>query len=538
MRLVFILPNMRKLILFTLTFFSCALCHGQIDFIESSDLPLFVITTEDSNDIPDEPKVAAHLSIIYNGLGNRNHIQDIANEYDGRIAIEKRGNGSLARAKNSYSFETQMSDGENNNVSLLGFPSENDWILYAPETDKSLMRNVLVYELARKMGHYAPRVQFCEVIVNEAYLGIFVFMEKIKRDKNRVDITPFEDEQQRPEDGGFIVRIDSWWSPSMGWEATPYDYNGSERHILYQHVYPKPDEITDEQASYIKKKFDDFEAAMFQVNEKNQELAYKDFIDVNSLADYILINEFTRNPDAYRLSTFMHKDADEEDPLIKFGPVWDYNFGFGNYCCGEHEHSEDWTYDNTWWKFPSQIPFWFAKIMNDPNFVSIMHQRWQHWRTELISCEKYIDQIDQWAEVVDEAKERNFAKWPILGTNVIWDWNAGPSYTDETDFLKEWICERILWMDEKLEDLDQALLGGSDFTFPNPSGSIFTYNFNAASSGVKAIEIYNAAGNRVYRKKVSVSEGFNQIEFEDLDQSPGIYFLKLEGQAFQKLLIH
>ena len=54
-------------------------------------------------------------------------------------------------------FETGLEDESNNNVKLLGMPRENDWVLYGPYADKSLLRNVLIFQLANEMGRYAPR---------------------------------------------------------------------------------------------------------------------------------------------------------------------------------------------------------------------------------------------------------------------------------------------------------------------------------------------------------------------------------------------
>ena len=69
-------------------------------------------------------------------------------------------------------------------VSLLGLPEEEDWILYGPYSDKTLMRNVLGYELARQLGYYSSSTKFCEVVLNNEYMGLYVLMEKLKRDKD------------------------------------------------------------------------------------------------------------------------------------------------------------------------------------------------------------------------------------------------------------------------------------------------------------------------------------------------------------------
>ena len=88
------------------------------------------------------------------------------------IGIELHGQTSLGFPKNSYGIETRDSSGENLNISLLGMPRENDWILYAPYSDKTLMRNALTYTLAAELGYYAPRVRFCELVLNDIYRGV------------------------------------------------------------------------------------------------------------------------------------------------------------------------------------------------------------------------------------------------------------------------------------------------------------------------------------------------------------------------------
>ena len=157
-----------------------------LDFY-SSNLPIIAINTF-GTPIPDEPKIKAEMGVVDNGPGQINHISDSFNGYHGWINIEIRGESAQMFPKKSYGFETQDSLGENNNVALLGLPEENDWILYGPYSDKTLIKNVLSLKLSRDMGRYASRTQYCEVFINESYQGLYVLMEKIKQDSNRVDI--------------------------------------------------------------------------------------------------------------------------------------------------------------------------------------------------------------------------------------------------------------------------------------------------------------------------------------------------------------
>jgi hypothetical protein len=138
--------------------------------------------------IPDEPKILVNMGIIWNGEGNLNHTSDTLNHYNGKIAIEIRGSSSQMFPKKSYGFETRDEAGEDIDFPLLGLPEEEDWIFYGPYTDKSLIRNALTFTLAQTLGHYASRFVFVELFLNNQYQGIYMLMEKIKRDKVRVDI--------------------------------------------------------------------------------------------------------------------------------------------------------------------------------------------------------------------------------------------------------------------------------------------------------------------------------------------------------------
>ena len=145
----------------------------------SSNLPIVVINTN-GQAIQDDPRIVCDMGIIDNGFGNINSINDPFNDYNGKISIEYRGSSSQSFPKKAYALETQDAIGNNNNVSILGMPVENDWILYAPYTDKSLMRNFLTFYLGRRMNNYSPRTVYCELVVNGDYRGVYVLMEKIK----------------------------------------------------------------------------------------------------------------------------------------------------------------------------------------------------------------------------------------------------------------------------------------------------------------------------------------------------------------------
>jgi len=146
---------MRTFVFTTLINFIAFSSIGQVNFANST-LPIIVIDT-DNIPIPDEPKIMANMGIINNGPGQVNQLTDPFNAYNGYIGIERRGSTSAGFPQQSFGLETRLADSSNLNVSIFGWPADNDFILYAPYNDKSLMRNVLTYHLGNQTGRWAPR---------------------------------------------------------------------------------------------------------------------------------------------------------------------------------------------------------------------------------------------------------------------------------------------------------------------------------------------------------------------------------------------
>ncbi|MBT6488431.1 MAG: CotH kinase family protein [Deltaproteobacteria bacterium] len=401
----------------------------------SSDLPLIFIDTAGQS-VRDDPRITAHMRIVNNGPGQRNALDDPATDYDGRISIEWRGSTSQNFPKKQYGFETQDESGENNNVSLLGMPSENDWILNAPYSDKSLVRNVLAYDLGNAMGRYAPRTQFCEVFLNGSYEGVYVLMEQVKRDKDRVNIEPMDPTATTGDaiTGGYIVKIDKFTgSGGEGWDSSIDPENWNQ--VYYQYDYPEEPDLNQVQKDYLESSLSDFETKLF-----NGDPSYRDAIDVGSFIDFMIVQEISRNVDAYRLSTFLHKFRDSAGGLIHMGPLWDFNLAFGNADYGAAFEPEGWA-------FNQGTPFWWASLLEDPVFVGELRCRWESLRGGLLSDQSVIARLAAYEERLSESQERNFQRWPILG-EYLWPNNfIGQSHLEEMDYLENWLLSRLQWLD-------------------------------------------------------------------------------------------
>tara|TARA_B100001121_G_scaffold148113_1_gene129752 strand:+ start:274 stop:1533 length:1260 start_codon:yes stop_codon:yes gene_type:complete len=408
-----------------------------------SNLPIISINTFGEN-IPDEPRINAQMGIINNNSGT-NNIEDDFNDYNGRITIEKRGNSSQEQEKPPYRFETIDDDGENNNVKLLGLPEENDWILYAPWSDKSLMRNVLIYSLSNDMGRYAPRSEFVELYLNNEYRGVYVLMEKIKRDKNRVAISSLDPNSNFGDNltGGYILKFD--------WAETG-DNNGGFFSLIdgmrYNYHYPKPDEISSEQESYIQSYINSYENIM-NSNKYNSEQGYSKFIDIGSFVDFIILQEISRNVDAYGLSTYIYKDKESINNMLTAGPIWDFNHGFGNCDYYKAWETDGWNISYTY-EDMDQRAFWWLKLWNDDNFKEMVKDRYKVLRRSILSTTNINTKVDQYVSELGNSVNKNFTKWPILGEYIWPNKEVFDTYQEEIIYLKSWINNRLTWMDSEL----------------------------------------------------------------------------------------
>jgi len=493
--------------------------------LTTSNLPIIVIDT-DNLGIPDEPKITGHLGIIWNGDGAENEINDDYNEYDGAIGVEIRGQTSQFFDKKSYSIETRMDDGSNNNVELFGWPAENDWVLHGPFSDKSLMRNALAYLFAESIMDYAPRVKMVEVVVNGDYKGVYLFTEKIKRDNGRVDVDRLLSTETSDISGGYILRIDKDMNELNSWAS---DYPGpAGQDIFFQYFYPKPDSINQIQKNYIQDYVNTLEDELWSGRYADS-LSYRQYIDMDSFMDFFFINELSKNVDGYRISTYLHKQSEDNGGLIKMGPVWDFNLGFGNvdYCTGPG--TEGWLFDfndicpgDIW-----TVPFWWKRMYNDDDYFCALSERWAMHREGALSDERVLGTVDSLANLLEMPAARNFDRWPILNQYVWPNATVENSYEGEIARLRGWLKNRLAWMDDKFTDGCEGRYIVQDsfdpFAFPNPSVGNINIRYYAPRTLDVFVKIYDAQGKLVQKyDRLDHVAGTNDLNIQ-LDAS-GIYF--------------
>ncbi|MFM8740748.1 MAG: CotH kinase family protein, partial [Cytophagales bacterium] len=370
--------------------------------------------------------------------------------------------------------------GNDMEVSFFGMAAEEDWRLIGHVVnlkdkyifDKTLMYNYIGYELSRSIGKYASRTKFVELELNGEYLGVYVFMERLKRDSNRINIKSLNANSTNLT-GGYIITIDksSVGAAGIGKPLSYFDTNWDddarytkensfrsqydifknlitfppygtpyhpqkylETYFLYE--YPKQDEVTPAQKNYIANYIHLFETALISDDFSGGSRTYTNFIDIPSFVDYFLINELCRNVDAYRLSTYLQK---ERDSKLAMGPVWDMDIAFDN---DDRVPLNNWVINyNTYVSSDAwMMPFWWPRLLEDPLFKTAIKQRWAAVRSNQYSNSNLVEWVNSTAAYLKSngAVQRNYAKW---------DKGIGVNYDEATENLKNFLIQRASWMD-------------------------------------------------------------------------------------------
>lgn len=404
-----------------------------------SNLPIVIVNTDvDPNTgmpllILDDPKILASMKIIKRPDGSRNYLTDQNNaaylNYNGRIGIEIRGSSSQILPKKAYSLTTLKADNvTNNNVLILGMPSENDWILNGLAFDPSLIRDYLSYNLSRQIGNYATRTVYCEVVLNGEYKGLYVMQEKIKANSERVNVLKIAttDSTMPNVTGGYITKTDkTTGGDPVAWNMSSYA-GGAD----FVHELPKPISVTQEQNTYIYNEFLKLES---KASNPDLITGYPSVIDVPSFVDFMLVNELAANVDGYQYSTYFHKDRNGK---LRAGPVWDFNLTYGNDLF-QYGFDRSKTY---LWQFhngDNEGPKFWTDLFNNLTYKCYLSKRWN----ELIQTGMPFNYfslnqfIDETVNLISEAKVRENQKWGTI-----------PDQATEISNLKTFLSTRISWM--------------------------------------------------------------------------------------------
>jgi hypothetical protein len=366
-----------------------------------------------------------------------------------RAGYHVRGQSSSSFEKTPYRIELWDNLNQDADYPMMGMPAEADWALVGPYVDRTLVRNALVYSLGRDMGMRAPRFAFAEVYLNyEArpldetdYMGVYVVTETIKNAKNRLDLKRLDETNiALPEiSGGYIFKFE-WRAaeePILPCNDPAGGQSGGSCWSDLEVYDPLP--LVEDQATWLQQYIQEFHDTLHT----EPIGAYGDYIDVASFVDHFIVNEVTRNGDAYVRSCYFHKDRDTK---IFAGPLWDYNLATGTGGIVNNLEIEGWQ-----WEAVEQqrggTSDWFYRLASDPDFMALVTGRWQELRSGLFSNAQLEARIAELTLPIRAAAERDHLRWPVDEIDSSFQMPDGATWAEQISAMQTWLWERLEWLD-------------------------------------------------------------------------------------------
>jgi hypothetical protein len=399
-------------------------------FPQLTNLPTVTIHTVNNKPVTSRDNyVQGTISIINNGT-----------LFSDNLDIKGRGHGSWSFPKKPYRIKL------NNKVNLLGSPAkERNWVLVNNYGDKTLMRNLLAFDLSRRfdMAYTAVGVSV-DVILNGEYQGNYQLCDHIEVAVGRVDIqktNPYEITLPNLS-GGYLLEVDAYAYDEVS------KFISARKYTPVKIKYPKDDEIVIQQSNYIRDHYNKMETALFATNYKDPVNGYRKYLDVESFIRHFLIGEITGNTDTY-WSVYMYKNRN--DDIFKFGPAWDFDLGYQNdtrtYPINTYP---EWVYEQK-----GSVANGFRDVVNrlltDESFVSRLKAVYADYRNRgIITKEALLQVADNYASELYQSQQLNFMRWNILNTRVHMNPRTYGSYEGEVNNVKKYISDRLDWMDKKL----------------------------------------------------------------------------------------
>ena len=432
-------------------------------------LPVLYINTEiPMEEITKDVYVFGNMKLVYED--GTNFAYEFKKEKNGekKEGIKGRGHSTWQMAKKGYAIKFDKKQ------SLFGLATAKKWCIIANYADKTLLRNVYASLLANNIfnAEWNPSFHPVEVVWDGVYQGNYILCERNLVGTGRVDVQDISDyteenigngdfvDKNGDEvvdlfDGGFVLEIDSWREAEFWFETEK-----AKAPVALK----DPDEVSEEIQEHVKDLVQTAENVLYSENFKDTVNGWRKYFDENSVIDWFLVNEIARNHDAKDFAS-IYKFYSPADGKLHYGPIWDFDVGFGNDGEGLVAAVTGWYVKNG---------YWTARMFEDPLFVKNVIERWNEVKENLYASVE--DMFLATASKDSVSAEANFMKWDVLGKDIYHN-SAGfeerLTYQSEVDYMRDWLLERIAWIDDALNNsffISYDLDGG---TLAAPNREVF-----------------------------------------------------------------
>ena len=391
----------------------------------ASELPKLHIDVDmPFEDVDRENWVDASFSIT---LGTKEYS---SGDYEGTGSVKGRGNSSWTRPKKPYSIKLSSK------ASLLDIPKTKKYAIIPGYDDGSLMRNYITYKVYQGLVgiDYVPKCEFVDVYLNGVYNGIYILVERIDIESNKIDIDEADAENLS---GGYLIEKDinsKFDFDEDLWFNCPYWANQAQDYFVMKAPEPDDEALTAQMLEYLENYMQDVHNAIMGLSDESWER----YVDVSSWIDFIILQEIAKNIDGnFKTSCFLTKLRDD-DKIYMTAP-WDFDLAYGrvNWNNQSEAHNDvvdcppaD-TYDG-FMVVNSSNP-WMDKLYDTvPEFRAALMERYELYRGTLI--EQMFDMIDEQAAYLTVVQEPNYELWHKGFHSGVYS-------------LRTWLAGRIEWLD-------------------------------------------------------------------------------------------
>ncbi len=383
------------------------------------ELPVFHIEIENDAEVTSKETYLNATVRVENG-GELPNLDTTA------VLIRGRGHFSWQFDKKPYKLRFEKK------TSVLGMNASKNWVLLANYVDRSLIQNHVAMEMGKVMDHipYHSNQYPVDVFVNGTYRGVYTFGEQLEAKKERIDL----EESYTEVDTDYLLEVGGYDEGDV--KGRDYFHAGTLRYIAIKH--PDTVQMTWEQFNFISTYVNDADRAVRRGEN------YEDYIDVESLIDWVILHELSYNLDCcFRRSCYLIK---EKGGKLKMGPIWDFDLAFGSFN----------RYDGNDWATVGETDgyvavTWMNYLMKDEAFMARFTARWNEVKEELLAAA--LNAVDTAGALVAPSAEMNFQVWNILGQPLNgqpWSHTQYDTYEKMLGRLKSCIQERYDFLEREL----------------------------------------------------------------------------------------
>ncbi len=425
------------LVLFFL--FACASCLAQFDRqnVLAKGLLLLDIRTVDNEEpicefvysppgamgtsTANATKVPGRLLMM------RQHGVKVDTLYDSGEYVEKqsgmkikiRGNTSASEYRSVQKYPFKISLQKKADLLCRGEERymDKDWVLI---NTANKFGNDVGRCLSALMGMpYTPAFEYVNVFVNDKYRGVYLLSENVKRNKDcRIDID---------KDTGYIIEHDAyWWNEDLSFgESFLPKYK-------YTFKYPDSEDVTPGLLQYIADAVGGMEQSIASGT-------YEDYIDVESVARWLLAEDILGSWDGGGVNLFLVKADDTPNTKFTTPCLWDYDSSFE-------------IGDNNWSNLRGR--FLFNDLLSSPNRTFAKAYK-EHW---LANGERCCSEIRRYISDFRSSDRFSAIRQSIL-LEEAWYESLGVNYLAGRfdmwlNVAEKWFIDRPRWMTSQIGGIE------------------------------------------------------------------------------------